>query len=89
MPLPYSSVSAPPAPPPLLQTYVKVQCREAAVLLQCRRQGPSAVVANAIAVEVELPHGTGAEVCARLRQGHRCSTAGGGEHWAARLFPRA
>jgi hypothetical protein len=75
-------VSAPPAPPPpLLQTYLKVQCREAAVLLQRRRQGPSAVVAEVFGLEVEFLHGIGAELCASIRQGHRCCAAGGEEHW--------
>ena len=35
----------------LLQTYAKVQCREAAVLLQYRRQSPSAIVVNDISLQ--------------------------------------
>ena len=37
--------------PLLLQTYGKMQYHKAAVLLQCRRQGPTAVAANAIELQ--------------------------------------
>lgn len=47
MSLPYSrGVSAWATSPPLLQTHLKVQMREAVVLPQYRSQGPSALIAD-------------------------------------------
>ena len=63
----------------LLLTYVQVQRFEAPVLLQCRGQGPSVVVVNVFVVEVNRHDCIGKEVCAGLRQYHRCRAAGRGD----------